>query len=911
MENENNVPKPEGYSKDDGFTSEGKKTIKTLESITKATTKANKELESYAETYKELNKQLQTLQKSGGIPSVSSKVIKFPTSSTGGSKSPSKSSAKEKQLNDLFKSISGGKGKTAIEALTKLSPKAFTGLSTELTALTSVGAKAVPVIGAVVTVLSAMYVVGNKAYEQNMQLNRSLMSMGARSSELTKSTSDAANAAIKAKNSWDIAGNNLTQAFEPVYAGFQELLGWLGTAVADVTKGANDKSQYTQGNSMARWYTSQMEQNNQVPESVSLPVISQTATQFGASGMDAQSSANAAITTYAAAYKIALDYGVQSQQVAKDLSDAWLNGSDSAVKYGIVVNDNILAGYMASKGVDIVNVKITDATKQAYQYQLIMDEAAAGDSNAMRAQIAQWNILGQKIADASQQLFSYDKVINLQGRDYSTPTIALGSVDTGGPSGTPSGGAGITPPVNPSGGTPTQQVNVQPVVDTQPIKALEAELAKIPNPYNVAVPVAVPGFETIPALERELGRIPQNNPVSIPVSIPGFEAIPALERELGRVPQTYPVNIPVTMPGYEFIPNALQNIFQLPQNYPVNIPISVPGLDLLREAVNLQHQLANSPAWSTSAVSSYMPSASFAPMGVQRSLATSPSSVLSGSRVGSNVSSPAFAPMGVQRGLAPSTQNVLSVNSASSQTPHYSATPANLAAFANTLGVSQGQLNTAASFGGINGFDVMYKAYQLGDMGTVNKYLGYAGTATTASQFAAPTALVLTGAVATGTVAVPAVTGLAAKASDFISNASNSVPQTTKGWVTDAARGGASSANNMGWLENLIAGFAVPQATGGIGVKETLVHAFEGNKAEAIIPLETAHGQNMLSSALGLALKSNQGGGATREMTVNVNIGGMLLTDNPSAVRKLGGIIREEIARQDNKDGGLNYGTGK
>jgi hypothetical protein len=872
VENENNIPKPEGYSKDDGFSKQGKATVKTLESITTATTKANEKLKEYSETYKELNKQLQTLQKSGGIPKLPSKPIKFPTSPVGGSKSPSKSSAKDKKLNDLFESISGSKGKTAIEALTKLSPKAFTGLSTELTALTSVGAKAIPVIGAVVTVLSAMYVAGNKAYEQNMQLNRSLLSMGARSSELTKSTSDAANAAIKAKNSWEIAGNNLSQAFEPVYAGFQELLGWLGTAVADVTKGANNKSQYTQGNSMARWYTAQMEQNDKVPESASLPVISQTATQLGASGMDPQSAANAAITTYDAAYKIALKYGEQSQGVAKSLSDAWLNGSDSAVKYGIVVNDNILAGYMASKGVDIVNTKITSAAKQAYQYQLVMDEAAAGDSNAMRSQIAQWNKLGQTIADASQQLFSYDKVINLQGRDYSTPTVGLGNVDTGSPSGTPSGGAGITPPVNPNGGIPAQQVNVQPVVDTQPIKALEAELAKIPNPY----------------------------PVSVPVAVPGYESVPALERELVRVPQTYPVNIPVTMPGYELIPNALQSLFQIPQSYPVSIPISVPGLESLREAVSLQHQLASSPA--------------FAPMAVQRSLAASPSSVLSGSRVASsesNLVSPAFAPMGVQRGLAPSTQNVLSVNSASSQIPHYSATPENLAAFSATLGVSQGKLNTAAAFGGINGFDTMYKAYQSGDMATVNKYLGYAGTATTAARFAAPAALVATAAAVAAPFAVPVLAGLATAAGSFISNASNSATKIPQWRVPDAvARSGASSFNPLDWLKNLN---PIPAlATGGIGVKETLVRAFEGGKSEAIIPLETDHGQNMLSSAMGLALKSQGGGGgATREMTVNVNLGGVALTDNVAQWRRLCGQIREEISRQESSDGGLNYGSGK
>lgn len=117
-------------------------------------------------------------------------------------------------------------------------------------------------------------------------------------------------------------------------------------------------------------------------------------------------------------------YGDSDQEdTIKKIADAWIDGSNAAAEYGAIVDDNTLAGYMASQGVDIVNTEITDALKQYYRFQLLQTELSNTDTVARQRQIQEWKKLGIMIDSTKQKLFSFDEVIQLSATNYAIPMV--------------------------------------------------------------------------------------------------------------------------------------------------------------------------------------------------------------------------------------------------------------------------------------------------------------------------------------------------------------------------------------------------------------------------------------------------------------------------------------------------------
>lgn len=110
--------------------------------------------------------------------------------------------------------------------------------------------------------------------------------------------------------------------------------------------------------------------------------------------------------------------GEEASDILAALSDAFINGSDAAGQYGVVLNDNVLTGYMAEQGVDIANVEITDAMKQYYRYQLLIAETS---KDVTDQQIRHWQELGFMIDKTKGKLFSFDEVIQLAAVDPTIP----------------------------------------------------------------------------------------------------------------------------------------------------------------------------------------------------------------------------------------------------------------------------------------------------------------------------------------------------------------------------------------------------------------------------------------------------------------------------------------------------------
>ena len=95
---------------------------------------------------------------------------------------------------------------------------------------------------------------------------------------------------------------------------------------------------------------------------------------------------------------------------------------------------------------------------------------------------------------------------------------------------------------------------------------------------------------------------------------------------------------------------------------------------------------------------------------------------------------------------------------------------------------------------------------------------------------------------------------------------------------------------------------------GGIGTQEMRANLFEGNKKEAVIPLESAEGINYLSEAMREAGAGSNGIGGD-SITVNLTLSGLNIANNQSDWQWVAQRIAEEIDVQRQRRGELNYGA--
>lgn len=90
-------------------------------------------------------------------------------------------------------------------------------------------------------------------------------------------------------------------------------------------------------------------------------------------------------------------------------------------------------------------------------------------------------------------------------------------------------------------------------------------------------------------------------------------------------------------------------------------------------------------------------------------------------------------------------------------------------------------------------------------------------------------------------------------------------------------------------------------AGGGISTQFTYAGISEGNKAEAIIPLETEQGVEYLAKAMAMANNNYN----NSETTLNISIPGNLFINNEAQLNRLAEVIASKIAIQNNRRGSL------
>lgn len=376
-----------------------------LEGLEKQASNSDKAVQDFGKSMDSLSKQLSRFNKDDG---------KFTAPNLPGA-------SNNKQNADALKS-SATLDKLAKQgsALIGSADKGFIGLTSSLGA-------AVPVVGLVTASLVAMEKAGRAANRRNVELAGSFRTLGIEQTALTSSSIESANKANELTVQWQKVGQDFQLAFEPVFEMFlnasQALADFFTfTSPTDITGGSGGYSG-AMGSSDLMRFMAGLEADNISTISDSSRVLADIVGRARQVGFDLASANKLAQGTYEQAIKKAKELGLVANDVARDLANAWQKGADSAAKYGVVLSENVLTGWMSERGYDPY-IEISDAMKEAYRYQLMLEQLNTNMSQQeMSEYVRHWEELGAQINEARQSLFEFDEVINLTAKDTTVPTI--------------------------------------------------------------------------------------------------------------------------------------------------------------------------------------------------------------------------------------------------------------------------------------------------------------------------------------------------------------------------------------------------------------------------------------------------------------------------------------------------------
>lgn len=294
--------------------------------------------------------------------------------------------------------------------------------------------------------VKALWTVSKNAAQSNTNMVSSLKSMGASVNEVNSDsiqffTNELENSSQRIKT----IGRNIGDAFGGAFAGWVTLadsilegIEWITEKLAEIPEffglglSADNKKASQYSTYVLEHIATRLDNGidvNGVEVKVDKEVVYQSlASTFGQAkvqGFDNTSSAHlSSLISDMAASIVGNNTGTTYEAVSKQLTDAVFNGSNAASAYGIVIDDQILAGYAAlEKELDIVNVQYTDAYKTSLRYQMAEEMLAKGNSEEMQNKIKQWKQLGDVMQTTTGQLFDFQEVQSIEAKDFTIPEI--------------------------------------------------------------------------------------------------------------------------------------------------------------------------------------------------------------------------------------------------------------------------------------------------------------------------------------------------------------------------------------------------------------------------------------------------------------------------------------------------------
>lgn len=646
-------------------------------------------------------------------------------------------------------------------------------------------------------------------------------------------------------------------------------------------------------------YVQQASNKYHIPKQDIASATANTSSYARQLGFDLQSAQNLAYNTFDTAWQLQQQYGQQAVDVNDKLTEAWLKGSDAAREYGVVVDDLTLTGFMAEQGVDIANMQITDAQRAAYRYQLMQEQLATSSDETLADNIQRWKQLGMQIDSTKGKLFQFDEVINLGGLDTTIPDIVKTEPQVADRNDGSNLGSNLTLdnillPWWFRGNNPTPSPSGSPVANPQAV----AQPQVVANPQVVATPQAVETKSIFQSVWDSIVGFSQEALEIITSGLSSFLKSPIIIGVRDFFLETIPQALDSAKQGLDnfftqTIPNGIQQLLDIVM--PILDPLGITRGITSKQTQNQMYQATSDGVKLVDTG------------GVEQRIGTG-INWLGGQNPDATIMSD----------LRDSVESLILAFTNSDKT--------------NTYGLQGEQLreNLFTEIGS------MLNPTEMGQAIQVALAAGVIGSSATAVIQNIPAITQSLGTVATGmgTLAPDIATGVQSKLSGVLSRLSSLIPQA---YNTGKAAGASQALQNSlrvvtggkaasslssassglssslqvvtgGALQSLkqAAGFA----SGGIGTREiNNATLFEGNKAEAVIPLEQEAGIRYLASALE---KASQGSGAISgggSYNIHLNMSGIFDTDDQFKWDQLADKLATRIALLNQRRGSLDYGA--
>lgn len=760
-----------------------------------------------------------------------------------------------------------------------------------LTALQLINPELIAAVGWVGALATALVVLGKNAVDaqkKSASYARSLKEMGESGDLATKMSDSTAASITNLSNKWENAMYNLGKAGEPII--------WLFVKLTDL-------------------FTTLLGFDASDPEYKEAGFEADVSGRAKQSGFSQSSASGLARGTYTGAEKLqGMFTDEKAVDIAKKLADAWLSGSDAAREYGIVLNDDVLTGWLAvTKGINLSTVEVTDAQKQAWRYELMQEQInklLQEGNYALADQIKQWTQIGFEIDRVKNKLFAFDEVIQLSAVSSYIPEInGDGSIPE--PEPTPGGTDGFVWPPYPEFKWPDYSPFYWPAYnpfywpaynpfywpaynpfywpDYNPLPEFNVE------PITVAITSGAGFFSETLTLAFELATVALGE--AIGVKIGDFETVGSL------LFNTALEGLGITIgEGSELLNTDL-------------------GLTFDTVASVLGQVILDSFSTSTDLLSETIDTVVVA--GLQ-SLIEKAAELMEGLNRQGEYEINEEVSTGDIKIRQEEDYGGLNVDAITSTGQYYLDLMRQMA--------QEGKSSKGGAYS-LKGSGTSQYGHWTDYMEEINKGMTYKGTTSQTSN-RAPARVTGQATPQLGPLNGAYQMDLSGKGSANIFNrlekgintiAENlTKPSFSSGQSFDmygnkkSSSGGLMSQDSIGkFYENLGRAFSsVPlpmpaYASGGIGTKE--VHGaslFEGNKAEAVIPLESAEGINFLANAMREAMGGETAAsGMGESLTVNVNLSGLNVANNDAQWQMVGKKIGEIIDNQHMRRGSLSYGS--
>lgn len=116
--------------------------------------------------------------------------------------------------------------------------------------------------------------------------------------------------------------------------------------------------------------------------------------------------------------------GATTYDTAKTVISDIFSGTQDLAQYGIVVDDDVLAGWAAlKKGIDIVNVSYSDAALAGLRYELVLEQMSKAGTKGLQDNIKMLKEQGALMQKNKNNVSQFEEVLKVSGYNEGIPDI--------------------------------------------------------------------------------------------------------------------------------------------------------------------------------------------------------------------------------------------------------------------------------------------------------------------------------------------------------------------------------------------------------------------------------------------------------------------------------------------------------